>query len=58
MIKIYTDTSYLTQEFRKIIFPVLFDIHFIKSTLALEKFQLVATLENADVVIVPVNELI
>lgn len=54
MIRIYTDSTYLTQEFRKIIFPVLFDIHFIKSTLALEKFQLVDTLENADVVIVPV----
>jgi hypothetical protein len=54
MIRIYTDSTYLTQEFRKIIFPVLFDIHFIKSTLALEKFQLVDTLENADIVVVPV----
>jgi hypothetical protein len=54
MIRIYTDRNYLTQEFRKIIFPVLLDIHFTKSTLALEKFQLVDTLENADVVIVPV----
>jgi hypothetical protein len=54
MIRIYTDSTYLTQEFRKIIFPVLFDIYFIKSTLALEKFQLVDTLENADIVVVPV----
>lgn len=54
MIKIYTDTSYLTQEFRKIIFPVLLDIHFTKSTLALENFQIIDKIENADVVIVPV----
>ena len=54
MIKIYTDSIYLTQEFRKIIFPVLLDIHFTKSTLALENFQVIEQLENADIVIVPV----
>ena len=54
MIKIYTDSNYLTKEFRKIIFPVLLDIHFTKSTLALENFQIIDKIENADVVIVPV----
>ena len=48
MIKIYTDTSYLTQEFRKIIFPVLLDIHFTKSTLALENFQIIDKIENVE----------
>lgn len=54
MIKIYTDTRYLTQEYRKIIFPVLLDIHFLKTANALEKFQHIDELEKADVVIVPV----
>lgn len=54
MIKVYTDTTYLTEEFRKIIFPVLLDIHFLKSTNALENFQLIKEIENADIVIVPV----
>lgn len=54
MIKIYTDTRYLTQEFRKIIFPVLLDIHFLKTANALSNFQLVDELETADVVLVPV----
>lgn len=54
MIKIYTDTKYLTQEFRKIIFPVLLDIHFLKTPIALANYQFVDTLENADVVIVSV----
>lgn len=54
MIKIYTDTRYLTQEFRKIIFPVLLDIHFLKTTDALANFQIIEEIENADIVIVPV----
>lgn len=54
MIKIHTDTRYLTQEYRKIIFPVLLDIHFLKSTIAVENFQIVDEIENADVVVVPV----
>lgn len=54
MIQVYTDTNYLTQEYRKIIFPVLLDIHFLKSESALANFQIIDELENADVVIVPV----
>lgn len=54
MIKIYTDTKYLTQEFRKIIFPVLLDIHFLKTEQALENFHLIDTIDNADLVIVPI----
>ncbi len=54
MIKIYTDTTYLTQEFRKIIFPVLLDIHFLKTPDAVANYQIIDEIENADVVIVPV----
>lgn len=54
MIKIYTDTNYLKPEFRKIIFPLLLDVHFTKSALALDHFLLVETIETCDVVIIPV----
>lgn len=54
MIKVFTDNNYLTPEFRKIIFPVLLDIHFLKTPLALENYQIIDDVENADVVIVPV----
>ena len=54
MIQVYTDSTYLTQEFRKIIFPVLLDIHFTKSAIALENFQITETIEKAHVVVVPV----
>jgi hypothetical protein len=54
MIKIYTDTKYLTQEYRKIIFPVLLDVHFLKSTNALLNYQIIDEIEKANVVIVPV----
>ena len=54
MIKIFTDKTYLTQEYRKIIFPVLLDIHFLKTKNALDNFQLIDDIEKADVVIVPV----
>lgn len=54
MIKVFTDKKYLTQEYRKIIFPVLLDMHFLKSTIAVTNFQLIDDIEKADVVIVPV----
>ncbi len=54
MLKIYTDTQYLTAAYRKIIFPLLLDVHFTKSDLAATHFQLVESMEAAEVVIVPV----
>lgn len=54
MINIYTDTTFLTQEYRKIIFPVLLDIHFLKTDQALSDFQIIDEIEKANVVVVPV----
>lgn len=55
MIKIYTDTSFITPQYRKIIFPLLLDLCFLKNTNLLKKFQIVNELEVADIVIVPVQ---
>ena len=54
MIKIYTDTTFITPQYRKIIFPLLFDLCYIKTTSVLQLYQIVNSIEEADVVIVPV----
>jgi hypothetical protein len=55
MIKIYTDAAYLTPQYRKIIFPLLLDLCYINNLNLLKKYQLVNTIEESDIVIVPVQ---
>lgn len=54
MIKIYTDTSFITPQFRGMIFPLLFDLCYINNLVLLQKYTIVNTIEESDVVIVPV----
>jgi hypothetical protein len=55
MIKIYTDTSYITPQNRKIIFPLLLDLCYINNLNLLENYRIVSVIEEADIVIVPVQ---
>jgi hypothetical protein len=55
MIKIYTDASFLTPKYRKMIFPLLLDLCYINNLNLLKKYQIVAVIEDADIVIVPVQ---
>lgn len=55
MIKIHTDNTFITQENRRIIFPLLFDLCYIKNENILKKYVLVDTVQESDVVIVPVD---
>jgi hypothetical protein len=55
MIKIYTDNTFLTAEYRKIIFPLLLDLCYINNLNLLKKYQIVDSVEEADIVIVPVQ---
>lgn len=55
VIKIYTDRTYLTPQYRKIIFPLLLDLCYINNLNLLKIYQLVNTIAEADVVIVPVQ---
>lgn len=55
MIKIYTDASFITPQYRKIIFPLLLDLCYNNNLNLLKIYQLVNTIEEADVVIVPVQ---
>ena len=55
MLKIFTDATYLTEDNRKIVFPLLFDLWYVKNKRVESFYTLVNCMENADVVIVPVN---
>jgi hypothetical protein len=55
MIKIFTDTSFITPQNRKIIFPLLLDLCYINNLDLLKKFKIVEVIEEADIVIVPVQ---
>lgn len=55
MIKIYTDTTFINEENRRMIFPLLFELCYLKNQHLLEKYELVETMEVSDIAIVPVD---
>jgi len=54
MIKIFTDKTFLTPEYRKIIFPLLFDLCYANTKSVLKIYQIVDSIVEADIVVVPV----
>ena len=55
MLKIYTDQHFIRPENRRCIFPLLFDLCYTKNEYLLKKYELMDQMEEADVVIVPVD---
>lgn len=55
MLNIYTDTHFLTETHRREVFPLLFDIWFLKSEKLNKYYKLVETVEACDVVVFPIN---
>lgn len=55
MLKIYTDTQFLTKTHRREVFPLLFDLWFLKSEKLNQYYKLVETVEACDVVVFPIN---
>ncbi|WP_372758032.1 exostosin family protein [Mariniflexile sp.] len=55
MIKIYTDYTFLNKKYRRQIFPLLLDLHFLKDNTLLEYFELVDNISESDVVVFPIN---
>lgn len=55
MIKIYTDKNYLNGKYRKKIFPLLFELYFLKNANLSKLFVFDDDMEECDIVIVPVN---
>lgn len=51
MIKIYTDINLLSQRHRSYVFPLLFDLYFIKSDNLLNLFRFAKTPEEADILV-------
>ena len=55
MLKLYTDTKFLTEAYRKKVFPLLFDLHFLKNTELLSYYELVDEVEKSDIVVFPID---
>lgn len=55
MLKIYTDSAFLTETYRKYVFPLLFDLHFVKNDTSLRYYQLIDSAEHCDIIVYPVD---
>lgn len=55
MIKIFTDTDFLTERYRKVVFPLLFDLFYLKNEMLLQYYNFVTSLEECDIAIVPIS---
>lgn len=55
MLKIYTDRQFLIETYRREVFPLLFDIHFLTPNKLSEYFTIVNIITDSDVVIFPIN---
>lgn len=55
MLKIYTDQKFIRPENRRCVFPLLFDLCYTKNEQLLGKYEMVAQMEDAVVVIVPLD---
>lgn len=53
--KVFTDISYLTEENRRRVFPLLFDLFYSPNLDLIQKYQVVTTLEACDIAILPVD---
>lgn len=55
MLKVYTDKTFLTESYRKYIFPLLFDLHYVKNNESLEYYQLVDEAKDSDIIVYPID---
>ncbi|WP_299888625.1 exostosin family protein [uncultured Lacinutrix sp.] len=55
MLKLYTNTQFLSETHRREVFPLLFDMHFKQNELLLKYYSLVDTIETCDIVVFPID---
>ncbi len=55
MLKLYTDISFLTEANRRKVFPLLFDLWYVKNEGLFEYYQLVDSIEESDIVVFPID---
>ncbi len=55
MIKLYTDQSFLTETYRRQVFPLLFDLVYKKNEDLLLFYKIVDKVEDADIIVFPID---
>ncbi|WP_067148339.1 exostosin domain-containing protein [Pseudotamlana agarivorans] len=55
MLKIYTNKTFLTEAYRKKVFPLLFDLCYLKHKGLVEYFSLVEEAKDCDIMIMPID---
>jgi hypothetical protein len=55
MLKLYTNTDFLTEAHRRRVFPLLFDLHFLKNAELSNYYELVDELIECDIVVFPID---
>ncbi|MEM5539834.1 exostosin family protein [Olleya sp. AS48] len=55
MLKLYTNTNFLTEAYRRQVFPLLFDLVFKQNQKLLEKYSIVSNVNDANIVVLPVD---
>ncbi|NJX15053.1 exostosin domain-containing protein [Tamlana crocina] len=55
MLKLYTNISFLTDANRSKVFPLLFDLHYVKSEQLCDFYELTDTISDCDIVVLPID---
>lgn len=55
MLKLYTDISFLTENNRSKVFPLLFDLHYVKNEQLLGFYELVDSVSDCNIVVFPID---
>ncbi len=55
MLKLFTDKTFLTEAHRKSVFPLLFDLHYVKNNDLSDFYKLVDRVSDCDVVVFPMD---
>ena len=55
MIRLYTNTNLLTEENRRFVFPLLFDLFFVKNTFLNTYYKIVKSVNECDIVVLPLE---
>lgn len=55
MLKLYTDKSFLTEIHRRYVFPLLFDLYYVKNDALFDYYKLVDSVADCDIVVFPID---
>ncbi len=55
MLKLFTNTAFLTETYRRIVFPLLFDLVYLQNEVINSKYQLVNSVNDCDIIVFPID---